>query len=258
MKSLVSIVVILFIVQSCVSISKYNDTLLHVEKLKADSALLAKRNRMLTDEKTYLETKGASMEQILTNRLQEKQDSIKNKEELLRQRELSIKDMKARKAEEREAFETLSKSVFELFNNINATDIYKHTNCTQIVVEVSDRLLFTSGTTKIDNSKASLILAKVAEAMQKNADLNVIVTGHTDSINYSKEKFDDNWSLGMMKSNNIVRALIKENKIPTYKISSSSKAESVSLTKQNLQLGKNRIEFVFYSSFLPCIHSKEE
>jgi flagellar motor protein MotB len=256
MKKNLFIFLIFIIFQSCVSSSKYNEAAQHVEKLKADSVLLSKRNRMLTDEKSYLENKSASMEQILYQRIQEKQDSLNHKEELLQQHELSINDMKARKAEEREAFETLSKSIFELFSDFNADDVRLSTNCTQISVEVSDRLLFAVSSIKVD-SKSAKILDKVAQALSKNADLNLIIVSHTDSVNYIKEKYDDNWTLGTLKANNILRILIRDYKILPSKISSSSRAETIGIKKANQAIGRNRIEFVFYSSFLPCIHTKD-
>ncbi|MFI5222111.1 MAG: OmpA family protein [Bacteroidia bacterium] len=255
-KNSVFLILMISVMYSCVSSSKYSEAQARIEKLKADSALLAKRNRMLTEEKTYLETKGASMEQLLTNRLQEKQDSLSKKEELLQQREMSINDMKARKAEEREAFETLSKSVFELFSGFNPNEVFHYTNCTQINVVVSDRMLFSNGNLKLD-PKSATVLSKVAEAFSKNADLRLVVTGHTDSLNLVKEKYDDNWTLGMMKANIILRSLLRDYKISPVKISSSSKAETVTLPRASGSIGRNRIEFVFYSSFLPCIHSKE-
>lgn len=251
------IVFIFIVLGSCVSGSKYNNAIAHIEQLKADSALLAKRNRMLGDEKNYLENKSASMEQSLNQRLTEKEDSLNHKEELLRQRELSINDMKARKAEEKEAFETLSKSVFELFNDYNVNDVHRYTNCTQINVEVSDRLLFTNGTLKADLPKSQLILVKVAQALAKNADLNLMVVAHTDSILNIKEKFDDNWNQGSVKANNITKLLIREMRINPAKITTSSRAETIPLNKSNNALGRNRIEFVFYSTFLPCIHTKD-
>lgn len=244
------------IFQACVSSSSYKKAITEVERLKADSALFAKRNRMLTDEKAYLETKSASMEQMLYQRLQEKEDSINHKEELLRLREASINDMKARKAEEREAFETLSKSVFELFNEYSSTDVYRYTNCTQINVEVSDRLLFVPGTTKVD-AKALRLLNKVAEALTKNEDLNLIIVAHTDSITSVKEKIEDNWALGSIKSNNLLRTLIREQKVNPSRVYSASRAETIALATTHSVIGRNRITLVFYSSFLPCIHSKE-
>jgi flagellar motor protein MotB len=256
-RKLLSILCITVLLQACVSSSKYKATVAHVESLKADSALLAKRNRMLTEDKSYLESKSANMEQSLNQRLQEKEDSLNQKGELLKQREASINDMKARKAEEREAFETLSKSVFELFNEYTPTEVHRYTNCTQINVEVPDRLLFIPGTAKID-PKLSKMLTSVAQALNKNADLNLIIVAHTDSLVSIKEKFDDNWTLGSLKANALVRALIREQKIAPSRVYSASRAETIALSKANSSLGKNRIAFVFYSSFLPCIHSKEE
>jgi flagellar motor protein MotB len=257
-RSLLYLLLLLTALQACVSGSRHRLALAQVEQLKTDSTLLAKRNRMLIDEKIYLENKSATIEQSLNQRLQEKEDSIDQKEALLRQHELSINDMKARKAEERDAFGSLSASVAGLFNTYSASEVNAYTNCTQILVEVSDRLLFIPGSTKAD-PQAARILAKVAEALVKNPDLNLLIVAHTDSAGGVKEKYEDNWALGAMKANALVRAMIREQKVKPEKVASSSRAETIALPirKGAAGLSRSRISFVFYSDFLPCIHSKE-
>lgn len=250
--------ILLFIVllQACVSGSKYRAAQGEIDRLKADSVLLAKRNRMLGEEKLYLENKSATMEQTLNQRLQEKQDSLNQKETLLQQRELSINDMKTRKAEEREAFNSLAASVSALFSEYGTGEVSSYTSCTQIHVEVSERLLFLPNTTKPDPQSAK-ILSKVATALGKNPDLNLLITAHTDSVAGVKEKYEDNWSLGSMKANALVRAMIREQKIAPSRIASGSRGDTVPLRKGSTGIGRNRIDFIFYSEFLPCIHSKE-
>jgi flagellar motor protein MotB len=234
---------------SCVSSRKYTESQQTVERLRADSTVFAKRNRMLQDEINYLGTKSATMEQALTQRLQEKQDSLNQKQQQLKDKENSLKDMKARKAEEKEAFSKLSASIIKPFAS--------STNCTQTVVEVSDRMLFTAGSSKIDPAKAFKIAGQIADVLNKNIDLKLIVVNHTDSVYAGKEKWEDNWALGAAKANAVVRMLIKDFKVAPQRIQPATQAEYAALSKANAGLGKARTAFLFYSDLLPCIHTED-
>lgn len=247
----------LFISVSCVSSRKYTESQQTIERLRADSTVFAKRNRMQQDEINYLGTKSASMEQALNQRLQEKQDSLNQKQQQLKDKENSLKDMKARKAEEKEAFSKLSASIMRPFAEYDVNEVVSSTNCTQTVVEVSDRMLFTQGTTKIDASKAFKIAGQVADVMTKNIDLKLIVVNHTDSVYTGKEKWEDNWALGSAKASAIVRMLVKDFKVAPQRIQPATQAEYMALSKANAGLGKARTAFLFYSELLPCIHTED-
>lgn len=242
---------------SCVSTQKYAASQRTIERLQSDSILLEKRARMLQDEVSFLGNKSATMEQALTQRLQEKEDSLNQKQQLLSDKEMSIKDMKARKAEEREAFIKLSDEIRMLFGNFAENEVTSRTNCTQTVVEVSDRLLFLPSTSKIDAAKSGKIAAIIADVMSSQPDLKLIVVNHTDSVYAGKEKWEDNWSLGAAKANAIVKILIKDYKIAPQRLLPATQAEYIDLSKMNSQLGKSRTAFLFYSELLPCIHTGE-
>jgi flagellar motor protein MotB len=242
---------------SCVSSRKYTESQQTVERLRADSTVFAKRNRMLQDEINYLGTKSATMEQALTQRLQEKQDSLNQKQQQLKDKENSLKDMKARKAEEKEAFSKLSASIIKPFAEYQVHEVVSSTNCTQTVVEVSDRMLFTAGSSKIDPAKAFKIAGQIADVLNKNIDLKLIVVNHTDSVYAGKEKWEDNWALGAAKANAVVRMLIKDFKVAPQRIQPATQAEYAALSKANAGLGKARTAFLFYSDLLPCIHTED-
>lgn len=212
---------------------------------------------MLQDEVNFLGTKSATIEQALTQRLQEKEDSLNQKQQLLKDKELSIKDMKARKAEERDAFMKLSGDIMKPFASFAATDIITRTNCSQTVIEVSDRLLFLPASTKIDPPKANKLTNIIAEILDKQPDLKVIIVNHTDSVYAGKEKWEDNWSLGSAKANALVKMLIKDYKIAPQRLLPATQAEFVELSKTATGLGKARTTFLFYSDLLPCIHTGE-
>lgn len=251
-----TIYALLFISVSCVSSRKYTESQQTVERLRSDSALFEKRNRMLQDQINDLGTKSATMEQALNQRLQEKQDSLNQKQQQLKDKENSLKDMKARKAEEQESFTKLSQSIIKPFAGYAVNEVVSGTNCTQTVVEVSDRMLFTPGSTKIDFAKATKIAGQIADVLEKNADLKLLIVSHTDSVYTGKEKWDDNWAIGSVKSASLVRMLIKDFKVSPARIMPSTQADFVPLSKANAGLGRNRTAFLFYSELLPCIHTE--
>lgn len=212
---------------------------------------------MQQDEINYLGTKSATMEQALNQRLQEKQDSLNQKQQQLKDKENNLKDMKARKAEEKDAFSKLSGSIIKPFSGYAGTEMVSGTNCTQTFIEVSDRMLFIPGTTRVDAPKSARIAAQIADVMAKNIDLKLMVVNHTDSIYAGKEKWEDNWAIGTAKANAMVRMLIKDFKVAPGRIISATQAEFTSLSMTNTSLGKARTAFLFYSELLPCIHTEE-
>jgi flagellar motor protein MotB len=219
--------------------------------------LLEKRIQGLQDEVNYLANKSATIEQSLNQRLQEKQDSLIQKQEELNAKENRIHDMKARKAQEQEAFSKLSVGIIRSFAGYNSNDLVCRTSCTQTIIEASDRLLFNPNSSKLNPDKAGKIAALIADIMLKQPDLKIIVVSHTDSVYVGKEKWEDNWSLGSAKANAIVKLLISDYKIPPQRIMPATQAEYIELTRQNGDLSRNRVAFSFYSELLPCIHSTE-
>jgi chemotaxis protein MotB len=250
------ILIICFILvsASCVSTQKHTQLQGNLKRLQNDSALLEKRIQQLQYQVGYLETKNASTEQTLTQRLQEKEDSLNQKQQQLTDREVRINDMKARKAQEQEAFAKLSQEITKPFASYPATEVACKTTCTQTAVEVSDRILFIPTTSKADAVKAAVIFKHISDILAKQPDLKVMVINHTDSVYAGKEKWDDNWSLGAAKANAIIRLLVKDYKISPQRITPGTQAEFILPTKTTIGLGRARTTFLFYSELLPCMH----
>lgn len=256
MRSGIFILIVSFLV-SCVSSQKYADTQSTLKRLQNDSTLLEKRIRSLQDEVNNLATRSATMEQSLNQRLQEKQDSLNQKQEELRFKENRINDMKTRKIQEQEAFGKLSSGIIKPFSAYSSSDVVSRINCSQTIIEVSDRLLFTPNTSKLNHEKAAKITATIADILTKQPDLKLLVICYTDSVYTGKEKWDDMWSLGAAKANAIVKTLVQDYPISVARIIPATQGPATELTKQNAGLGKNKANFCFYSELLPCIHPTE-
>ncbi len=75
------------------------------------------------------------------------------------------------------------------------------------------------------NPRGNEALATLAKALNQNADINVLVEGHTDSIPISKT-YADNWALSVARSTAIARLLIKDHFVNPTRITASGRGEN--------------------------------
>jgi chemotaxis protein MotB len=85
-------------------------------------------------------------------------------------------------------------------------DVIVDINKTVVMINISDKLLFNSGSYRV-SSKANNILAKLAEVINSEPSMEVMVEGHTDSKTISTAMFQDNWDLSVKRATSIVRIL---------------------------------------------------
>lgn len=78
---------------------------------------------------------------------------------------------------------------------------------TVVMINVSDKLLFGSGSSRVSN-KAQPLLKKLAEVIKSEPAMEVMVEGHTDDRTMVKESYlKDNWDLSVRRATSIVRIL---------------------------------------------------
>ena len=85
-------------------------------------------------------------------------------------------------------------------------DIDVFVDKTVVMINISDNLLFKSGSDRI-NSKADGVLGKLAEVINSEPSMEVMVEGHTDSRTINTPLFKDNWDLSVKRATSVVRKL---------------------------------------------------
>lgn len=85
-------------------------------------------------------------------------------------------------------------------------DIAIDINETVVMISISDKMLFSRGSFKILN-KADKILKKLADVINTEPSLNVMVEGHTDSKSIKNARVADNWDLSVLRATSVVRRL---------------------------------------------------
>ena len=112
--------------------------------------------------------------------------------------------------------ETLEDSInlavsYNLKQNISegadADDIDINVDETVVMINVSDKLLFGSGSYRV-TKEAQPLLKKLAEVINSEPAMEVMIEGHTDDRNMVKESYlQDNWDLSVRRATSIVRIL---------------------------------------------------
>ncbi len=100
----------------------------------------------------------------------------------------------------------------------------------KVYVSMEDKLLFKSGSYDIDPKGAEAI-RELARVLAKNADINVMIEGHTDDLPYRSSSADmkDNWDLSVKRATTVVRTLLQNKDIDPKRVIASGHSEYIPL-----------------------------
>ena len=93
-----------------------------------------------------------------------------------------------------------------------------------VYIDISDKLLFKSGKYEV-SSQAKTVLGKVAAVLKNQADIELMVEGHTDNVAYRGGVLLDNWDLSVKRATSVVRILQKEYGLDPAKMSAAGRGE---------------------------------
>lgn len=89
---------------------------------------------------------------------------------------------------------------------------------TVVMINVSDKLLFNSGSYRVSN-KANNLMQKLADVINSEPSMEVMIEGHTDSQTIVPgSHLQDNWDLSVRRATSIVRLLQDKYKVDPAKL----------------------------------------
>ncbi|SDU14063.1 chemotaxis protein MotB [Polaribacter sp. Hel1_33_78] len=260
-KIIIPITVMFLLVASCVSKKKYLEL---DEKLINTKASLQKT----TIEKERLEAKFRSIEKRVEN-YNNKINSLRDENVTLERSNLGFTDDDITVLSEKQKVElgkTLSKidakkvaQAKTLKDSINLAVDYKvkksmrsagmyseediniNIENTVVMISVSNKLLFASGSFDV-NKKANPLLQKIADVINSEPSMDVMIEGHTDSktLNNPTNALKDNWDLSVKRATAIVRLLEKKYFIKSNRLIAAGRGSSMPLVKNNSKENRAR------------------
>lgn len=102
-------------------------------------------------------------------------------------------------------------------------DIAINIDKTVVMISISDKMLFNTASYKV-SSKANALLQKLANVINSEPSIDVMVEGHTDSRSINTAKVQDNWDLSVLRATSVVRKLQNEFNVAPEKLIASGRA----------------------------------
>lgn len=124
-----------------------------------------------------------------------------------------------------------------LANGIEDQDVEVKVDKTVVMINLSDKMLFTTGSAKI-SSKANAILDKIAQIVKSRPELEVMVEGYTDNVAINTECISDNWDLSVKRATSVVRVMQQTFNIDPNKLIAAGRGEFNALTSNSTADGR--------------------
>ncbi len=214
--------------------------------------------KVIKQNKDLLVTSSAQ-NQKLSLELEGKKRELEHKEGILAKLEATLKsnqanidtltqDLRSRAARVKELEDILSKkdaAVNELRDNLTKALLgFKENELSievkngKVYISLSEKLLFKSGSIQVD-SKGKEALKKLAEVLQNNPDINILIEGHTDNVPILGGEIKDNWDLSVLRATSIVK-ILKEFKIDQKRVIAAGRGEFFPVGSNETTEGKRK------------------
>ena len=202
--------------EGIVSALKADTARLHrqIAELQSNQANLNDKYNTLNDRYNALNSNySATTSKVsqLSTDLQKREARLKEVEGILKKRDEATNALK----------EKLQKALLGFKESGLTVDIRNG----KVYVSLTDKLLFPSGSIIIDE-KGKAALKQLAAVLNKEADINVAVEGHTDDkkiINLGQIK--DNWDLSVLRATSVTRYLTEVEKIDPVRLTATGKGQ---------------------------------
>lgn len=232
---------LLFLCSSCVSKKKYliaeNGRLSAIERgeilrkelsgsREENSRLSLRIDSLLTDTTELGGIIRAYRNLLYSNKSeQEKLNAmIQEKLSVLDDREKTIRELQGLIDAQNLKVKELLNSIQDALLGFGSDELSVRQKDGKIYVAMSDKLLFESGSARVDK-RGKEALAKLAVVLNKQADIDVFIEGHTDSKPIKTVQFKDNWDLSVIRATSVVRILTEDFKVNPLQIQPTGRGE---------------------------------
>lgn len=210
---------------SCVSQKKYQDALNREQQLQSrvtnlNDSLASAHSRVenLQDERAHL---AKQWEDAQKNNRQLASMANMTQQQLDAERK-RLDDMKRLVDQQQQITENLRKKMADALVGFQSNELTVYTKEGKVYVSLQENLLFPSGSAVV-NPKGKEALGKLAQVLNQNPDISVLIEGHTDSIPI-KGRYKDNWDLSTARANAIVRILTDSYSVDPGRVTASGRS----------------------------------
>ncbi len=202
-----------------------------ISKLQSEKAVLQTEKALLQSEKMELQlqygdlmNEKLSQAEKLNMALKQKSDMLAEKERLLLEREGALKELKKTIARQDSITKRLNDIIRNALLGFKSDELSVEVKNGKVYVSMSDKLLFKSASVTIEDKGLEAIKV-LADVLNKNNDIDILIEGHTDNLPIRNAIYRDNWDLSVARATSIVRILVTDYKIDAVRLTASGRGE---------------------------------
>ncbi len=212
--------------------SLYNELSESYEKLVANNDRLLSSNQ--SETRKVIQQLQMTQEELLR-----KEDSLKIREKNLSEalaqlklREAKVTELQKILDSKDSAVRALKESVTKALLGFSKDGLSIEQKNGKVYVSLEERLLFASGSTVVD-PKGEEALKQLGKVLEKNADISVLIEGHTDNVPIKGGAIKDNWDLSVLRATSVVRILEKNKNINPVRLTPAGRGEFLPIDQAN-------------------------
>jgi len=199
-------------------LDKYNKLLLGAEK---DNASLSGKLQLTQEQLLKKEDELKALE-LRLNKQQQDLDALAAE---LKKREARVNELEAILKSKDQATADLKKKLQDALMGFEGKGLTITQKNGKVYVSMDESLLFSSGKTAVE-PKGIEALKNVAKVLEQNADINILVEGHTDDVPMAgKGEIKDNWDLSVIRATSVTKIILQNSKTDPTRITSAGRGE---------------------------------
>lgn len=244
----VTLFIAILLSTSCVSKKKFTAAQNTIDRLRSDSTgfqgnigqLESELKRTSASFQEYRE-KCENDKASLLSQLEQRGVELNEKDQALQYRAQRLRALQERLEQQQSIVNRLRTRVEDALVNVKAEDLSVEVKNGKVYISLSDKLLFPSGSANL-NKEGKDAIGKLAQVLLNNPEINIDVTGHTDTVPINTPRFKDNWDLSTARATTITRLLTEEYQIKGSRLTASgmSKYNPVATNETKEGRAKNR------------------
>lgn len=172
--------------------------------------------------------------------LQQKQNKLVELKEELDDRAKRVEELEAILQRKDSAVNALKSKVQKALLGFENNGLTIEQKNGKVYVSLEESLLFKSGSYLVD-TKGKDVLKKLSAVLEKNADVNILVEGHTDNVPYNGSgQLNDNWDLSVRRATSVVKILLEGSSMDASRLTAAGRGDHIPLADNGTAEGRSK------------------
>ncbi len=217
-----------------------------LSQLKSEADALCEKVRQQLDQITS--SSAAEKDKLMKQLAEKEKELLAKAAELdklaweLNERDAKVRELESLIARKDSAVQALKAKILEALKGFSAGDLTVYEKDGKIYVALSDKLLFATGSYSVE-PRGKEALKKIAEVLNKQTDISIMVEGHTDNrpyISSTTGPVNSNWDLSVMRASSVTKILVDENKVSAMRVTPAGRGEFFPVESNDTPEGRSK------------------